>query len=101
MGGEQGFCPKEWVIMNVFDNCPCYRNTVIGACATADLVQDQQAARCGVVKNVGCFDHLHHKGGLSGVDLVLCAYAGKDSVNQSDPGKLSGHKRSYLCHQND
>ncbi len=39
-----------------------------------------------MVQDVRRFDHLHHEGGLPGMDLVLGADAGEDPVDQADAG---------------
>ncbi|MPM99232.1 hypothetical protein SDC9_146423 [bioreactor metagenome] len=52
-----------------------------------------------MIKNVGRLDHLHHKGGLASVDLILSADAGENTVYQADTRLTSGHKTAHLRHQ--
>ena len=92
--GEERLGAQPRVVVDVLDHRPGDRQAVVGAGAAPDLVQDQQAARRGVVQDVGRLDHLHHEGGLPGVDLVLRADAGEDAVDQPDARRLGRHEAS-------
>ena len=47
------------------------------------------------------FNHLNHKCALSGVDFILCADAGKDSVHEANFRLISGNKAADLSHENE
>ena len=84
--------------VQVFDDGPGDRQAIIGAGAAPDLVQDHQAAWSGIVEDVGCLDHFHHKGGLPGMDGILSADARKHAVHQADFSTVGGHKAANLRH---
>src|ERR1044071_3520393 len=89
------------MIMDVFDDAPGNRESIIGGGAAPDLIQDQQAAGGGVMQDVGGFDHFHHECGLPRMDLVLGADAGEDPVNETHSGRVGGYKGTDLRHQDD
>ncbi len=101
VGGKQGARAQARVVVDVFDHRPGDRQAVVGARAAPDFVQHQQRARGGVVEDVRCLDHLHHKGRLPGVDLVLGADARENAVHQADARLGSRHKAAHLRHQRD
>jgi len=39
-----------------------------------------------MVQDIGGLDHLHHEGGLPGVDFILCPDAREDAIYQPDVG---------------
>ncbi len=101
VGGEEGLGPQGGVIVDVLHHGPGDGHAIVGAGAPPDLVQDQQAAVGGVVKDVGRLHHLHHEGGLAPVDLVAGPDAGEDAVHHADVGRLRRHKGADLGHQGD
>ena len=101
VGSEEGAGAQFWMVVDVLDDGPGDGETVVGAGATADLVEHQQAAVGGVVEDVGRFDHLHHKGRLPAVDLIRCADAGEDAVDDADLRRFCRHKAANLGHERD
>jgi len=85
--------------MDIFNHCPGNGQSIIGTGTAPNLIQDQQAARSGMVQDVGCFNHLHHKGGLTGVNFILGADACKNPIDQSDAGRGGRHITANLRHQ--
>src|SRR5664280_3449364 len=81
MSRKKGLRTKLWVIMDVFDNCPCDGNPIVSTCATTDFIQDEQASGCGMVKNVCNFNHFHHKCGLPGMNFILGTNARKNTIH--------------------
>ena len=51
----------------------------------------------GPLQNVGNFDHFHHECGSASLEVVACADAGEDSVDEPNFGLLSGNKTAGLC----
>ena len=49
-----------------------------------DFVQNDQTAGGGVIEDVGGFDHFYHKGTLTARQIVGSAYAGENTVDQTD-----------------
>ena len=80
---------------------PGDREPVIGAGAAADLIQDEQAARSGVVENIGSLEHFHHEGRLPLVDGILRPDAGENPVHQANFRLVGRHKTANLRHQHD
>ena len=72
------------MVVNVFDNSPCNRQAIICGRAATDLVKNQQTTRRGMMQNIRRLHHLHHKGGLPGMDFILRANAGEDAIHQTD-----------------
>ena len=80
--GEQR--PAADAVVQVLRDGPGQRHAVVGAGAAADLVEDHQAARRGVVQDVGRLGHLHHERALRPAQLVAGADAREDAVGQAD-----------------
>ncbi|OQB00693.1 MAG: hypothetical protein BWY25_01690 [Chloroflexi bacterium ADurb.Bin222] len=99
--GEQGARPALRVIVKIFYHSPRNCHPVIGARAAPDLVQNQQALRCGVIENRGRFHHLHHECGLSRRQLVGGTDAREDAIRYADLRRVRRHKTADLRHQHD
>src|SRR5207247_2742738 len=97
--GEECARSTTLVVMQVFYNGASNGEAIIGAGAPSYLVEDYQAARCSVVQDIGCLDHLNHEGTLPRCQVVLRAYAREDAINQADAGRLCGDVAANLCHQ--
>jgi len=82
MSSEQSFCAH--LVVQVFNDGPGKTQTVKGAGAPADFVEDNQAAGGGIVKNIGGLAHLDHEGGLSAREVIAGAYPGKDTIQKID-----------------
>ena len=94
MGGEQG--PAADVVVQVLGDRPGERDAVERARAPADLVEDDQAARRGVVEDVGRLGHLDHERALAPAQLVGRADAGEEAVDDADPGPLGRDEAADL-----
>ena len=51
-----------FVLVDIFHDCPCNRDAVVGAGASSEFVEEHQTAFGEVVKNRCRFVHLHHEG---------------------------------------
>ena len=83
VGGEQG--PAADRVVDVLGDRPGQRDPVEGAGPSADLVEDHQAARGGVVEDVGRLGHLDHERALAAAQLVGGADPGEEPVDDPDP----------------
>src|SRR6266571_9467690 len=101
VGGEEGECATTFVIVEILDNGTGNGQAVIGTGTTANFVKDDEAARCGMVQDVGGLDHLDHKGALASGEVVLGTDTGEDAIDKANGGNLSGDIASDLGHQDD
>ena len=99
MRGKERARAQAGVVVDVLDHRPGNREAVVGACAAADFVQYEQAAVGGVVQNVGCFHHFHHKGGLAAMNLVARTETREDAIHHADLRRVGGHKGAHLRQQ--
>ena len=83
----------------VLGHRPGDREAVEGGGAAADLIEQHQRARRGVVKDVGGFGHLHHEGGLAGRQVVAGADTGEDAIGDAQAGGLGRDPAAHLGHQ--
>src|SRR5204862_2592743 len=60
---------------------PGERQAVEGAGAAADLIEQDETARGGVVEDVGRLGHLHHEGGAPAGKIVRRSDAGEDPID--------------------
>ena len=67
--------------------------------AAADLVEDDEASRRGAVQDVRGLLHLDHERGLPASDVVGCADAREDAVDERDLRVLRRHERPGLREQ--
>ena len=97
VGGEERLRAAARVVVQVFDDGAGDGQAVVGAGAAPDLVQDDQAARRGVVQDVRRLDHLDHEGALAGGEVVLRADAGEDAVHQPDARRAPPARTQPIC----
>ena len=89
VGGEEhlGAAPA---LVQLLGHRPRDREAVEGGGAAPDLVQENQAARGGVVQDAGRLHHLHQERALPARHVVLRAHAREDAVHQPEPGRAGG-----------
>src|SRR3546814_3555155 len=87
------------MIVNVFSNGPGNGNAVICTGSATDLVQEAQAPRRNLIKNIGRFIHLHHEGRFSGRKIVRSANPGKEFLPTPNPCRGGGHRGTRMAHQ--
>src|SRR5207302_5367342 len=95
--GEQR--PGPGLVVQTFDDAPREAEAVEGARAAADLVEDDEAARRGVVQYVRRLAHLDHEGGLAARQVVARADAREDAVHQVDARRRRRDKRTGVSQQ--
>ena len=87
--------------MHVLDQRPGQGQAVVGAGAAADLVQDHQGPRGGVVQDVRDLDHLDHERRCAAADIVAGSDPGEDAIGDAHVGGLGGDPRPDLGQQSD
>ena len=88
VGGEQRSAAEPRLVVQVLDHRARDRHAVVGARAAPDLVQNNQAAASALHQQRGRLGHLDHERALAGGDVVLCADAREDPVDQADLGRV-------------
>ena len=101
MSGKKGARVNLAVLVQVFDNGPGNAQAVEGASATAEFVDEEQAAAGGVVEDIGGLVHLHHKGALAAGEVVGRAHTGEDAIDDADGSLARGDEAAHLRHQRD
>src|SRR5579859_5802768 len=79
--GEERLGATAFVVVQILDNGPRDGQSIVGARAASDLVENDEAARRGVMQNVRRLDHLHHEGALARGEVVLGANACEDAIH--------------------
>ena len=90
MGGEQRAAFVD--VMQMLDRGPGDRQPVEGGGAAADLVQDDQRARAGLIEDSRGLHHLHHKGRAPARQIVGGADAREQPVDHADMCLLGRHE---------
>jgi hypothetical protein len=85
----------------MLDRGPGDREPVEGRGAAADLVEDDERARSGLVQDRGGLDHLDHEGRASAREIVGRADAREQPVDDADMGAGSGHEGAHLRQHRD
>lgn len=88
VGGEEGAGADG--VVEVFDDRPGEAESVEGAGAAPDFIEDDQAAAGGVVEDAGGLAHFDHEGGLTAGEVVAGADAGEEAVHEADAGTSGG-----------
>src|SRR5712692_7942648 len=97
--GKEGTGTATFVVVQIFDDGTGDGQTIIGASAASDLVENEQAAGCGVMEDVCCLYHLHHEGTLACCQVVLGTDAREDAVHQANSGCFGGNVATDLGHK--
>ena len=88
-------------IVQVLDHRPGDGEAVEGRGAAADLVEDDERARAGLVQDRGGLDHLHHEGGAAAREIVGGADAGEERVDHADMRGFRRHEGARLRQDGD
>lgn len=89
------------VEVEVLDHGPGDAESIVGAGAAADFVEDDEAAGGRVVENVGGFVHFHHEGGVAAGKFVAGSDAGEYAVDEADVTRFRRDPGTYLGHEGD
>ena len=82
----------------MFDHRPGDAETVIGAGASANLIQDDQAAIGGVVENVGSLVHFDHEGRVPAREFVTGSDPGKYAIYETKLATFGRSPAADLSH---
>ena len=88
-------------VVQVLDRGACNRQAVERRGAAPDLVEDDQRAFARLIENRGGLDHFHHEGRAPAREIVGCADARKQTVDDADAGLLRRHEAPHLGEHND
>src|SRR5260370_1037486 len=97
MAGEESAAAD--LIVQIFGDGPGQRDAVVGAGAAADLVEDDQALRTGIIEDVGRLGHLDHEGAVAPAQLIVVADTGENPVHDAYAARFCRHKAAHLGQQ--
>ena len=97
--GEEG--AALGLVVQKLGDAPRDAQAIERARAASDFIEDHEAARRGVIADVGGLVHLDHESALPAREVVVRADAGKNAIGNSDFRLLRGHPRSDLRHENE
>ncbi len=86
------------VLVDVFDDGPCYGYAVVGACASAEFVEKDERAWAHVVEYARGLVHFHHEGAFAEGNVVAGSDAGEHLVDHADACGVGGHEAAALGH---
>ena len=101
MRGEERFSAALFLIAEVFNGRPSDAQSIKGAGAATDFIQNDQRAAGSIAQDVGRFAHFYHEGGLAACQIVRGADACKDIIDQGNYGLACGYERADVRHQHD
>ena len=87
--------------MQLFDRRPSDGKPVIGRCATADLVQNNQRPLRRLIHDRRRFHHLHHEGRAPSRQIVGGPNPAEQSVNYTDRRRFRRHVTAHLRQDRD
>ena len=96
--GEERLGPEPRIRRQMLGDGPRNAQAVEGGRAAADFVEHDETARRRMVQDVGGFLHFDHEGGMAAGDVVGCADARKNAVDERHFGFARRHERSDLRH---
>ena len=99
VGGKQRLGAQLFPVRAVFQHGAGDTHAVKGGRTPSDLVENQQTVGGGSMENVTDLGHLHHKGGLTGAQIVAGADTGENTVHHAQMGSARRYERAYLRHQ--
>ena len=101
VGREQGARVPVFALVQKLHDGPGDAQTVEGAGAAPQLIDQDEAARGDVVEDVGRLVHLHHEGALAPGQVVRGPHPGEDAIHHAEPDLAGRDKTAHLGHQHD
>src|SRR5690554_526793 len=95
MRSKQRLCSR-WMFMEEFGNRPRDGDSVVGACSSPNLIEQDQTPFGKVVQNTRRFIHLYHKRGFSHRDVIARSHTGKNLIDTAHTNFRSRNKTSHL-----
>ena len=97
VGSKQRLGPGS-VLVDVLDNAPGNGDTVIGARATAQFIEQNEASLTHVVEDGSRLGHLDHEGRFAQRDVVTGSHTGENLVHHANARLLGRNKTAHLRH---
>ena len=94
VSGKQGTRSRH--VMQVFNDGPCNRYTIMSARASTNFIKDNQAVFCRMKEYRCRFFHLDHEGTFTRCDVILGTNTGKNAIDQPDTRAACRHKTADL-----
>src|SRR6267142_1273961 len=99
MRGEER--PGARVLLKMLDDGPSDGEAIKGGGAAANLVEEDEARRRGVIENGGDFAHFDEKGRTAAREIVASPDAREDAIRDGQLGLPRGNKGTHLGHEDD
>ena len=99
VGGEER--ARASVLLEMLDHSPSDGEAVERGGAAANLIEEDEAGRSGVIENSGDFAHFDQEGGTPTREIVTRADAREDSVGDGQFRLARRNERAHLRHEND
>ena len=85
--------------MQIFNHRPGNTQTVVGAGAATDFVQNNERSFGSTVQNVGGFQHFHHKRRLPACQIIAGSDARTNAIHATDAAQCCRHPTTEVRHQ--
>ena len=85
---EEGLGAPVGIVVQVLDDSPSDGDAIVGAGATAQLVEEDEGARREGVEDAGGFLHLDHEGRFATGDIVRGSDTGEDAIGEPEVGSF-------------
>ena len=89
-------CSCLWLLVKILDNGPRNAYSIIGRCASSQLIELDKRTWRHVIENVCSLCHLYHKGWFAHRYVVACTYTGEDFVYNTNACTMCRHETSDL-----
>src|SRR5579885_773250 len=99
MGGKER--SRHRLIMQMFNDGARYRQSIVGAGAAPDLVEDDQTMPRGEMQDSRRLFHLDHEGALARSNIVFRSHTRKNAIYQTDARPASRDEAADLRQQGD
>ncbi len=94
VGCEDAHC--AYVVVEVFERGLGNGESVVGCGSPSDFIEDDEGMGICLVQDGGDVEHFDHEGGLSLRDIVVCAEAGEESVQDAHFCFFCGYEGTVL-----
>ena len=85
---KEGLRAPVGIVVQVLDDSPSDRDTIVGAGTTAQLVEEDEGAGREGIEDAGGFLHLDHEGRFATGDIVRGSDTGEDTVGEPEMGSF-------------
>ena len=99
MRGKQCLRTGIGMFVDIFDNRPGNRNTVVCACPASQFVKQDKTAGRHVVEDIRSLVHLHHESGFSDRNVIRSSHTCKYLIHNPDTSAFGWDETTDLRHQ--